>query len=425
MPGSAAEMYRSLCFHLQFDPQNTGFKTSFYRQLNEEALALYQRAHWKWNNAKAWVQARGDVTTGTATFTRGSRVVTGVGTSFDSIYEECWIAPGTDPVESDWVRVGRVASTTQILLVDPYPFPDASSSAYVLRQRFIPLPRDTLAYDNMLARTNNFGPLTFCSQGEMDYYYLRTQEAGTPMVFGPGIPPMWRVGATQPDTPTAAPTLTQAAGGSLTALGTFRYKYTWVMNGVETGASPEASITLTAGNQTVVISNIENIGALQGRYARLYRANDATGIFYRVGTNTSPDVTATPASDDGSQTDDTRPFYEASQTQYVRVWPRTSSAKLNLEITYQARPRMIQKDSDYLDMPLDAQDAVLWATVASFARSMGKGGLAAEMQNRSDKAVNQLLTTGTHERPQAMVRTALNRGHVGPVVLPPNTIRMT
>ena len=424
MPGSAADMYRSLCFHLQYDPQNVGHKLSFYRQLNEEALSLYQRAHWKWNNAKSYVYARGDVTTGTATFTRGSRVVTGVGTSWDVTHEEFWIAPGTSPQEQEFVRVGRVASSTQILLVDPYPSPTISSS-YVLRQRYIPLPRDVLTYDGMLCRVNNIGDLTFRSTAEMDAEYLRTSETGTPWVYGPASPPPWREGATQPDTPISAPTLTQTAGGSLTALGTFRYKYTWVMNGVETGASPEASITLTAGNQTVQLANLEEVGALQGRYARLYRANDSTGIFYRVGTNTTVDPTTTPVSDDGSQTDYTRPYLEGSQRQYLRVWPRTSENKLALELTYQALPRMIQKDSDYLDMPLDAQNAVLWATVATFARAMGKGGLAAEMRNLADKAVNQLLLTGTHERPQAMVRTALTKSRVGPMILPPNSIRMT
>ena len=424
MPGPASELYRSFCFHLQYDPQNSGHKTSFYRQFNEEALHLYQRAHWKWNNAKAWVYARGDVTTGTATFTRGSRVVTGVGTSWDVTHDEFWISPGTDPQEQEFVRVGRVASSTQVLLVDPYPSPTITTS-YVMRQRYIPLPRDVLAYDGMVCHVNNFGPLAFCSSSEMDAYYMRPSEAGTPRAFGPASAPPWRPGATQPDTPITSPTLTQVAGGSLSALGTFRYKYTWVMNGVETGASPEAEITLTAGNQTVQVSNLEEVGALQGRYARLYRANAANGIFYRVGTNTTSDYTTTPVSDDGSQTDYTKPYNEGSQTQFVRVWPLTSENKLTMEVTYQALPRPIQKDSDYPDMPIDAQSAVLWATVASFARAMGKGGLAAAMQDRADKAVNQLLALGTHERPQTMVRRALSANRVGPVLLPPNTIRMT
>lgn len=423
MPGSASEMYRSLCFHLQFDPQNAAHKVSFYRQLNEQALALYQRAHWKWNNAKVVVKAKGDVTAGTATFTRGSRVVTGVGTAWTSESEECWIAPGTAPTEASWVRIGRVASSTQIILVDPYPFTTASASAYVVRQRYIALPRDVLAYDNMVARENNFGPLTFLSEGEMDNYFLRPQEAGTPMAFGPGVPPMWRVGVSQPDTPASPPTLTQSAGGSLTANATYRYKYTWVTNGVESGASPDMTITLTGGNQTVSVSNLDGVGALLGRYARIYRANDATGIYYRVGTNTTADFTSTPVSDDGSQTDDTMPYYEASQTQYIRVWPRTSAEELELEVTYQARPRLIQKDSDYLDMPLDAQNVVLWSAVADMARAYGKGGLAAQLQERADKALNQLLTTGTHERPQAMVRMVLQPGRCGPTLLAPNSIR--
>lgn len=425
MPGSVYEEFRSACFHLQFDPQNVGHEMSFYRVLNEQALLFYQRCHWKWNNATGWVQARGDYSTGTMTLTQNSRVVTGVGTTWSPDFEECWIAPGTDPSESAWVRIGRVASTTQILLVDPYPFTTASASAYIIRQRYIPLPRDVLAYDGMTARNNDFGPLEFVSGGQAEAYYLRTKDTGTPYVFMPGNVPAWRVGATYPDTPSAAPTLTEVAGGSLTALGTYSYKYTWVMNGVETGASPAASITLTAGNQTVRLSNLEQIGALQGRYARIYRAEVAStglvGIYYRVGDVTTTDAIATPTDDLGTLTDYTKPYYESAQTQYIRVWPRTSDLKFELELRYQARPRTVQKRSDYLDGPPDAQNAILYGTIAAMARAMNKGGVANTYQNMADGMVDQLQRTGLSERPQQMLVKPAGRGFH---MLPPNSIRL-
>lgn len=402
MPGNAYEMFRSAAFHLQFDPDNTGYKKTFYRVLNEQAEDFYNRCRWSWNAAVGYVYARGDYSTGTATLTQNSRVVTGSGTSWNETHEGMWIGAGTSPSEVDYVRIGRVASATQILLVDPYAPTTASSSAYVIRQRYIPLPRDVLAYDGMVARATNYGPLRFFTEGEAEDMFLRPGDGGNPVAFTPAVPPPWRLGATQPDSPATAPTLTAAAGGSLTSGATYRYKYTWVMNGIETGASPEAEVTVTAPNLTTTLSNLELIGAVQGRYARIYRA-DSTGIFYRVGDVTTLGATTTPTTDDGTLTDYTRPFYEGGQIKYIRVWPRTSETKLELELRYQARPRLIQKDSDYLDMPIDAQNAVLFGTISAMARAYNKGAVAAQLQKAADAAMDQAQRTGLVARPAQMV----------------------
>lgn len=402
MPGSVLDLYRDNCVLLQFDPQNTGDKLAFYRMLNVKMLELYQQEPWKFAMATGYVTAYGDYTTGTALFTSGNRVVTGTGTAWASANaESAWIAPGTNPTEDQWVRIGRVASDTQILLVDPYPFATTTSASYTIRWRFAPLPRDVLSFRGITARVNNFGPLKFISDVSAQSNYLDLITTGNPIMYTPAVPPQWRRGAGIPDSPATAPTLTASLGAGLSP-GVYQYRYTWYMNGIETGSSPIASITISGAiNNQVQLSGLEQVGALQGRYARIYRA-DATGIFYRIA-----DVTTTTYTDDGSTTDYTLPYYEGARTQYVRFYPRPTVTSFLVDLLYHARPRLVQKDSDYLDMPLDAESAVLYGAIASIAAGRNKPAIAAKYDQFWQRQIDLLRRTELTETPDLMTRDGI------------------
>jgi hypothetical protein len=409
VPGPVSQLYRDYCRALSFEPQNNGVKLEFYDILSTQMMELWQQAAWKFAMRTGYVYARADYTTGTALFTNGSRVVTGTGTAWTGrTAEEAWIAPGSDPSEDQWVRIGRVGSDTQILLVDPYPGTTTSSASYVVRWRFCPLPRDVLSYKGITARVNNQGPLEFISAEEAEALYLPLNQTGNPVAYCPAIPPQWRVGAGIPDTPGTAPTLTLAAGAGLTVGVTYSVKYTWIMHGIETGASPVATITTTAGNLQISVSQIEEVGALQGRSARIYLA-DATGIFYKVA-----DTTATPYVIDGSSIIKSVPFYEGAYTQYIKFWPRASQTSWLVDLRYHARPRLIQKDSDYIDGPIDVESAVVYGAIAAAARSKNKAGIAAQYQVLHDRQVDLLRRTEIAEAPQLMVRVGIGGGRSKP-----------
>ena len=399
MPGSALQMYNEASMHLQFQPNAATWKQAFYSMLNQQAVMLYQRAHWKWNNGVYYLYLYADYTTGTMTITQGSQVVTGVGTTWESHMENAWIAPGTDPSDGEFVRIGRVDSTTQINLPAPYARATQTDTSYVIRWRFYPLPRDVLVFDGMTARTNNFGPLSYISAQEAETLFFNTKDTGTPNFFTPGIPNRWALGQNGPTPPANAPTCTAVAGGSLTVNTTYTYKYTYYSNGVESGASGTATATTAGANLTIRLTGLERVGATDGAYARIYRAGP-DGLFYKIADHSGSST----YDDDGSDISYSVPYNESGLTQYVRFYPRTTTDDFEIEMRYQAIPRTIQKDSDYLEMPLDAQMVVEYGAVAALARAMNKGGIATQYQGLADRLTDQLQRTETAERPQLMAR---------------------
>jgi len=101
------------------------------------------------------------VTTGTVTFTEGSRIVTGVGTAFSDLHVGWQITPNAGP--SSYLVVA-VESDTELVLATEYTDSTASNTEYILFANKIPLFPDlleieTIRVDNSYTIKEPVGPI--------------------------------------------------------------------------------------------------------------------------------------------------------------------------------------------------------------------------------------------------------------------------
>lgn len=398
---SVGDIYEFVQYVLDFAPENIGYKQGFYRVLNMKANDFYRLCPWTFLNTKSTVTARGDYTTGTVTLTNGSRSVVGVGTTWDSTMDEAWIAPGTTPSAADFVRVGRVTGTTQLYLVEAYTGATVAGTAYTIRWRYNRLPLDLLDMQAMTARIVKYGELAFVSAAQERQSYLNEDITGTPICYTPANPEVWQRGQVTPPTPTNAPTVTYSATVSTLTTGTvYQYCYTWLMHGIETACSPIVEATPVPGTPSVVLSNFERVGATEGRTVRIYRAVKTEGIFKKIA-----DVNATPYTDSGTAVDDTLVYTENNDTLWMRFYPRPGiGTSYSVELAYQLRPRLLQKDSDRIAGPPDACDAIVYATIAEMARKSSNGNAAAQYEQMASRAVDRCRRTYLNYKPDGVVR---------------------
>jgi hypothetical protein len=402
-PKSIGDHYKTCAYVLDYDPESTGYKQGWYRILNMKLSEFCRLRAWRFLETKTTITARGDYTTGTASFTNGSRTVTGSGTTWTTTMEEAWIAPGSDPAPGDFVRIGRVASTTTIYLPEAYTGSTAAGSAYTIRYRYHKLPDDCLDMHALVARVQLYGKLSYVSTPTEAQVFYNEKITGKPLAFTPANPEPWQRGLVMPPTPTHAPTVSYtAAASTLTVNTVYQYCYTWVMNGVESGCSPIAEATPTGGTPTVRLTAFDRVGATEGRYIRIYRAIKNDGVFYKIA-----DVTTTPYDDSGTANDETMVYYENSIPQHIRFYPRPGTDDTYpVELTYQQRPRDVQKDSDRLPLPPDAEQYVIYSTIAELARSKaGAAAVAAQYDRQAALALARCEKFYIDYVPNTMDRT--------------------
>ena len=188
---------------------------------------------------------------------------------------------------------------------------------------------------------------------------------------------------------------------------TYVYKYAWFLAGIETGTSPEVEVTLGATDDTVTLTGFEQSGSTDGRYVRIFRAEKDVGIFYRIATsyNISSYV------DDGSITDRTYPYLDGNTVQAIRPYPRYGAGTDgSAMVRYHYMPRDIQKDSDYVEAPLDAHEAIRYATVADI---LGRNNASGQMQHYRDLSNERIRALMRHyltQQPNVAVRRPFEGG---------------
>lgn len=399
-----ADVLESIRFTFGYNPQNSGYDAGVLREMNTQADRILTSEAWPFLITTATLTARGDYFAGTADLTFNSNSVVGTGTAWTSTMEGAWIAPGSGPEPQEFVRIGRVASPTQIFLVNPYRGATAVGSAYRIRWRFLQMPRDCASLEGIGPGENNQTVFDWLSAQEAEerYFTERNPSVGRPYILTPANPPVWDMGMGQPRTPDTAPTGAAVAGGSLPTGHVIEHFYTWLVHGTETGRSPTVQTTVSGGNLTVRLTNILEAGGTSGFSARLYRRDVTAGTpAYHVGDYSG----VTTIDDDGSTTDKTIVYYDNNSLMYIRPWPRgTDGDAFDIDVRYHRRPRLIQATSDYIELPRDCIDAIKYSTMAELAVKFNAAGVAATASVAAQKALTALRAKYIVQRPGELAR---------------------
>lgn len=410
MPGDWNSTYRFICQMTGFDPESSAYKTQIMAYWNSATRDLFGRHPWNFAMRLATVNVNPDYTTGTCTFTSGSNELTGSGTAWTQKMEGAYIHTGLTSLNpTGWRRIGRYSSATSMYLEEDWPSPTVAASTHTIRQLYVAMPKDCKKYQLLTDEHTDKGMLYYQAPAAVDRRYLDPDVTGTPRWFtdAPDL---------NPRTPERALTATLAAGGSLTSGRTYIYKYTWFVGDIETGCSPTVSATPSGGNLTVALSGFQEISPLSdGRIAYLYRAESDVGIFYRLAQVSSAGGTLT---DDGTTytPDRANPYVDGNRVQMIRVYPRlgTGDSTVTHTIRYWAFPREVQKDSDYFEMPQDAEEAVKAMVIANILRSVGgSSGQAEHWERVATERIRVLEKHELSQKPNEIVRGAFGHARSG------------
>lgn len=394
MSGDFGANYRYICSQVDYDPDDTQYRTQVLGFWNAAKRLLFAMKPWTFAEKFAVLSLQGDYATGTAIFTSGSRTVVGSGTAWTTAMEGSYIQTGTSAFSpTRWARIGRVGSATTMFLVDPWPFAGASGVAHTIRQRYVPMPRDCINYENIWNPALAIGEIRYMARAEFERVPMNEETTGTTRVFASAE--SWT-----PPTPERALTATlSASAGTLVDGRTYQFKYTWVIGGTESGASPVVEVTAATATPSVNLTDMQEVGATDGRYLRLYMAEKDVGIYYRVATysNVSTIAVTAPISDR------TYPYMDGAQTQYIQPYPRYGAGdSAEVRVRYHAMPRETQKLSDYEEMPLDAIEAIRATTIADVLGS--KAGMVTREDYWRGLAKDRIRQLESHYLVQAPSR---------------------
>lgn len=381
-----------------FEPENDSYNAQLLGFFNTNLLHVFTMRAWTFARKVAVIPVYADVATGTVTLTNGSRSVVGSGTAWTTAMEGCYLQTGTSAFNPGrWVRIGRVSSATVLLLESPYPFAGVAGVAHTIRQRYVPMPRDCVRYQTVTDANADRGMLAYRNPYEVDRIYLDEDVGGTPF---------WYTDAPSynPPTPERALTATLTAGGALVSGRTYQWKYTWRIGDAETGASNVVEATPSGANLSVNLTGMQEIAGNDGRYLRLYQAEKDVGIFYLVGEYSAVSA-GTPIPIADPITDRTTPYVDGNQTQFIRVFPRNNTdSTIYASVRYHYRPREIQKDSDYPDMPTDCEEAITALTIANVLDTQNNPSGAATWRNLAAARIRTMEGTYMAQEPEATVR---------------------
>lgn len=355
----------------------------------------------------------------TASFTAG----TGAGLTADYVIERASISSSTitiilDPRFGGHTTVG--AADTLKIKFFRYRLPPDVEEVYGIQRRDSKeghMREISLARESRLILKNTDGPNTpqfFLLDPNVRTAYDTLSGEYYPHDFIPA--------------PINPPTLTEAATGALTLLGTYEYCYAHYYAGLVSEPSPIETVTLTGTNQTVSVTAMDSFDANRGRGKYLFRReifSSREGPWYMVSditasnTATAADAGAfTPVADPTTITRLNR-YDSLGSLRFVRTWPLTN-ADLTAELRYLARIPRCTTDADVPEMP-GAYHIILVHLIAEKLSRSFKSQSLADYHNNKVYGPRGLLETMKQRHivssSQRVQRNSMLNGGAGGLVL--------
>lgn len=353
--GQMAEFAES---RLRFKPNTAAHRADIRREIAAADQRICGQAPWPFlRTTVAFPMYANEEDVATADFTAAGHLVTLTVGSTDAT----WLGAYVLAPDGEEYEIAEVPSSSTLKLTTAYAGTTVTDTFTVKYLRYA-LPADCAGVYSLLDRTNR-NLTTRILRAEEVVYPLNDDDASGIVTC------IIEKDTTQEYAPLATLVGTLGAGGSLTVGTKYRWLYTYIVAGRESGASNIVEVTPTTGNQTVTLSAIEATTANSGRKKRVYR-DSGTGVFQYV--TTLAEATAS-WPDDGLVTPDRTARFEDETAirRYIRAWGRPSE-DIELELQYHRRPRRLAGDTDVPVLPAAYHDIIVDMTVREFKERAGE-----------------------------------------------------
>jgi len=334
------------------NPNTAAYKNKVGNFLNDYYLGLCSSQRWRFLATRTIMSLKADYTTGTVTTTNGSRIVTGALAGWTSIMDGAQFVDSGGAVYT----IGHVGGVGTLYLTREYAGPGGALQSYTIRYFSYAMPQDCIEPANIVSRDDDQGRIWYIDNETEASAYLDRDNTGDPKLYA-------SAGFAQTRTLDTEFTAAASAGGSLAASTQYSYRITVVYEGIEGPPSKEVTVTTTAVNKLISLTNIQNLqvaAASAGYVKRLYRRTGANGPYYYLA-DIADNIVSFFDFGLGAENFE-RPLIELGQTFRVWFWPRPDSAK-EVELWYYKRPKRLDKDQDVPILPLEFHD-VLWRAAA-------------------------------------------------------------
>ncbi len=249
---------------------------------------------------------------------------------------------------------------TNVYLVQPWVGTDVSQTQVWIRFRQYRAPRDCMKeLDQVLLQQNNVmeSPIEFVSQTDKSTYPW-TRNVGGSRPFA------WMQRQTQDvQPPIVAPTAAPSAGASTLVVQPYRYAYTNVVAGRESSPSLIAGpVTPTGGAPRITLSGMEVL--TEGVSRRIYREDNASGVFFLRAQQDPPLAGITTYVDTGAAFPTVSPRLSQEPTQrYVELRPYPGLATYSVRMRYLRRLAPLQAENDAPQWDSSYHDVLIWRVV--------------------------------------------------------------
>lgn len=398
---------------LKYAPDVRAHRDDILQRLNDSLLELTLSVAWPFRVRTFGIRALGPVKVQAADYTRPDAQ------TFQFAVPSEWELPdrdeleghtlalldATDNVLGEWViEEATYAAGNVNVTLDPRFLDYTPTGTEIVELRFYRyrLPPDAQEILGFMARRDERGHVEMVTLAMEADLVLNQDES--PGEITAALPDSARLanrrnpGDTYPqdelEPPHTAPTLALAAGGTLEVGATYEYRYAHVYAGLVSDPSPSTSIQITAGNQTVNLSDMDSWGvATYGRRKFVFRRK-GEGVWYRIGQVTDP--TLGTFTDDGSfapgasATATTREYEWLANglNRWVRFWPRSASNE-QIECRYLAAPARLDDDADVPQGPELLHQAMVHMVVRDIAAQAD----ADRLMRFHDGRLEQVLAT--------------------------------
>ena len=404
------EIRQRIFDQMDFNPNLQQYRDSVVRRINDHYLQICDSAHWLFLQKETTIQLRKEIEgsdDNKITIPSNTRRVEAFDTTKFAFTKEMegQTLISTNPSEVEY-KIIRVYSNAVLYIDDNFQSgAGVGITSFKIRFDRQPLPADCIEVLGYVDRDADRGRLFQIERKREEYAYLDRDNTGDPITI---VDDEAFEGMMPISNPTSA---SNSTSGTLASNTEYEYKYTIYSEGREGPPSEPTSVS-TGSNNSILVSNIDNVGWYDGDPASrsdsgiakyLYRrdkTNDGAYILIAVlesTTTTYTDSKLNPTTVGylgGEQHSYKSPrdfirFNESGPRQHVRFW-YTPSLDKEIHIRYHRRPHNLESDNDAPVYPKQYHAILVYATLEDMFLQMQATDQAQIFRSRKLELLSQM-----------------------------------
>lgn len=347
------------------------------------------------------------------------------GTVFSADMEGQTLVDGTDEY-----TVQQFISTTRLMLSTTPVTRFNASTTWSIQYRRYPVPDLATEILGIMSRDDDRGRLLYIDRRKEEEHFLDRDTTGDPVVF---IEDEHQ----QDQSPTLAPTLAAATGGTGTGGALlnsteYQYCYTHHREGRETPPSLVSSVTTpTTGTPVITVNGLDEVRWYDDTSNNQYRDSGVvTNIYRRDKTNNGPwvRVAELPSTDtNGYQDDELFSGFNTGQNAaisynqgdylildyqqprpYLRAW-YTAASDLDVELRYLIGLRRLHADSDVPEWPVAYHHLLVYSSLADICLMNGMTQQAGIYESRAKRLLDNMRAKYLARNDRILIRRGFER----------------